>query len=81
MVALGSSFVATTLQLEVDMGQRLLAIVERVRRESKGLPDVDLARLNLRVGKPLSRTAFSLPDDPELVALAERVANELLKGD
>ena len=63
------------------MGQRLLAIVERVRRESKGLPDVDLARLNLRVGKALSRTAFSLPDDPELVALAERVANELLKGD
>ncbi len=61
------------------MGQRLVAIVERIRRESKGLPNVDLARLNLRVGKPLSRTAFTLPDEPELVALAERVADELLK--
>lgn len=62
------------------MGQRLLDIVERIRRESKGLPDIDLARLNLRVGRPLSRQAFSLPDDPELVALAERVMHELLEG-
>lgn len=60
------------------MGHRLVAIVERVRRESKGLPDVDLARLNLRVGKPLSRSAGTLPDDPELVERAERIARELL---
>lgn len=62
------------------MGQRLVAVVERVRRESKGLPDVDLARLNLRVGKPLSRLAATLPDDPELVARAERIAAELIGG-
>jgi hypothetical protein len=62
------------------MGQRLVAIVERIRRESKGLADVDLARLNLRVGRPLSRSAHSLPDDPDLVELAERIARELLEG-
>ena len=60
------------------MGQRLLEIVELVRNASKGLPDVALARLNLRVGKPLSRMALDLPDDPELVARAERVAAELI---
>lgn len=61
------------------MGQQLLAIVERVRRESKGLPNIDLARLNLRLGKPVSRNAAIMPDDPELVARAERLAVELLE--
>lgn len=60
------------------MGVRLLAIVERVRAESKGLPNVDLARLNLKVGRPLSRQALELPDDPQLVALAESIAREIL---
>lgn len=60
------------------MAARLMAIVERVRRESRGLPNVDLARLNLRVGKPLSRMALELPDDPETVRLAELAANEIL---
>ena len=60
------------------MGARLLAIVERVRTESKGLPNVDLARLNLKVGRPLSRQAAELPDDPTLVALAESIAREIL---
>ena len=60
------------------MGERLHAIVERVRLGSRGLPNVDLARLNLRVGRPLSRFARELPDDPQIVALAERVANEIL---
>lgn len=61
------------------MAARLLAIVERVRRESHGLPNVDLARLNLRVGKPLSRMALELPDDPETVRRAEAAAAEILQ--
>ena len=60
------------------MGMRLVEIVLRVRRESKGLPDVDVARLNLRVGKALSRLAAVIPDDPELVELAGRVAADIL---
>lgn len=61
------------------MGARLVAIVERVRSESLGLPNVDLARLNLRVGRPLSRMAAELPDDPQIVALAASVAEEILR--
>ena len=60
------------------MGAKLEAIVEHVRKNSKGLPSVDLARLNLRVGKALSRQAAELEDDPELVALAQKVADSLL---
>lgn len=60
------------------MGKRLLEIVERVRRHGRGLPNVNLARLNLRVGKPLSRYAEEMPDDPEVVALATEVATQLL---
>lgn len=60
------------------MGHRLHAIVERVRTESAGLPNIDLARLNLRTGRPLSRVARDIPDDPDLVALAEAVADEIL---
>ena len=60
------------------MGKRLLEIVDRVRNESRGLPNVNLARLNLRVGKPLSRFAEDIPDDPELVARARDVADQLL---
>jgi len=61
-----------------DVGHRLYAIVERVRTESSGLPNIDLARLNLRTGRPLSRIAMDIPDDPALVALAEAVADEIL---
>ncbi|MEM7152753.1 MAG: hypothetical protein AAF799_07915 [Myxococcota bacterium] len=50
----------------------------RVQTECSGLPAVSLARLNLRVGKPLSRMAALMPDDPDIVALAEKVAEELL---
>ncbi|MBL8684708.1 MAG: hypothetical protein JNK05_36365 [Myxococcales bacterium] len=60
------------------MGARLQAIVDRVRRESRGVVNVDLARLNLRVGQPLSRAAMEIPDTHELVAKAEAVANEIL---
>jgi hypothetical protein len=63
----------------MSMAARLQAIVERVRRESRGLPNVDLARLNLRVGKPLSRMALDLPDDPETVRRAEAAATEILE--
>lgn len=60
------------------MAARLAAIVDRVRRESRGLPNIDLARLNLRVGKPLSRMAMELPDDPETIRIAEAAAEEIL---
>jgi hypothetical protein len=63
-----------------DLGRRLQAIVDRVSRESTGLPAVDLARLNLKVKHALSRQALELPDDPELVRAAERAANEILKA-
>ena len=62
----------------LPMGQRLQDIVTRVQTQCKGLPAVSLARLNLRVGKPLSRMASLMPDDPDIVALAEKVADELL---
>jgi hypothetical protein len=57
---------------------QLIQIVEHVRANSRGLPNLDLARLNLKVGKPLSRLAGSLPDDPALVEAAWRAANEIL---
>lgn len=60
------------------MGLQLLQIVEYVRKNSRGLPNLDLARLNLKVGKPISRLAASLPDDPALVEAAWRAANEIL---
>ncbi len=60
------------------MGVRLVKIVEQVRNRADGLPNVDLARLNLKVGKALSRLAASLADDPQLVASAERAAQEIL---
>lgn len=60
------------------MGLQLLQIVEYVRKNSRGLPNLDLARLNLKVGKSISRLAASLPDDPALVEAAWRAANEIL---
>ncbi|HMU38285.1 MAG TPA: hypothetical protein PKE31_04685 [Pseudomonadota bacterium] len=60
------------------MGKRLVEIVEQVRTRSKGLPSVNLARLNLKVGKPLSRFAATLDDDPATVAAAERALKEIL---
>ena len=60
------------------MGARLVQIVERVRSRPNGLPNVDLARLNLKVGKALSRLAASIEDEPRLVAQAEQVAREIL---
>jgi hypothetical protein len=61
------------------MGARLQSIVDRVRRESRGVVNVDLARLNLRVGQPLSRMALDLPDTPELLSKAELAASEILR--
>ena len=60
------------------MGTRLVAIVDRVLTRPNGLPGVDLARLNLKVGKALSRFAATMDDDPELIARAERAAREIL---
>jgi hypothetical protein len=61
------------------MGERLLQVVEHIRVNSRGVPALDLARLNLRVGKPLSRFAATLPDEPALVASAWAAATEILK--
>jgi hypothetical protein len=63
-----------------SVGVLLQAIVDRVRQNPRGIPNVDLARLNLRVGKPISRLASELPDDPVLVEAAERAAQEILAG-
>lgn len=63
------------------MGVRLVQIVEQVRRGSRGLPAADLALLNLRVGKPLSRSAAMIPDEEKLVATARRVAKAILAED
>lgn len=60
------------------MGEKLKQIVEEVRAHSTGLVNVDLARLNLRVGRPLSRLADTLPDDADLVAKARDAADEIL---
>jgi len=60
------------------VGARLKAIVDDVRYNSKGLVNIDLARLNLRVGKPLSRLAAELADDDDLVARARSAADEIL---
>lgn len=61
------------------MGEKLLQVVEHIRVNSRGMPALDLARLNLKLGRPVSRVAASLPDDPELVASAWAVAEEILK--
>lgn len=63
---------------QVSMGEQLQSIVEHIRTNSRGLPSLDLARLNLRVGKPISRCAATLPDDPELVAAAWKAARAIL---
>ncbi len=52
------------------MGVELMKVVEYVRQKSRGASSVDLARLNLLVGRAISRSASSLPDEPELVERA-----------
>lgn len=64
------------------MGIELVKIVEHIRRNSKGLPNIDLARLNLKTGRPLSRQAAEIPDTPFLVKAAWAAAHEILsEGD
>jgi hypothetical protein len=60
------------------MGVVLVSVVDYVRRHSKGSTAVDLARLNLLVGRAVSRNAQALPDDPELVQRAWRHAHEIV---
>ncbi|MFT3765196.1 MAG: hypothetical protein QM820_06725 [Minicystis sp.] len=60
------------------MGVELQRVVDYVSRNTRGLAAVDLARLNLRVGQPLSRRAMLIPDRPDLVDLAWRSAREIL---
>lgn len=52
------------------MGVELAKVVEYVRKKSKGAAVVDLARLNLLVGRAISRNAMTLPDEPEFVERA-----------
>lgn len=52
------------------MGMELAKVVDYVRRKSKGAAVVDLARLNLLVGRAISRNALTLPDEPEFVERA-----------
>ena len=61
------------------MGDQLLQVVEHIRMNSRGVPALDLARLNLKLGRPVSRFAATLPDDPALVASAWAAAAEILK--
>lgn len=63
---------------EVRVGAELKRVVDYVNANSKGLPAVDLARLNLRIGKPISRSAMTLADQPELVERAWKYAMEIL---
>lgn len=63
------------------MGVELQRVVDYVTQRSTGLAAVDLARLNLRTGAPLSRAAARIADDPKLVELAWRVAVELVGGE
>ena len=62
----------------VSMGVELQRVVDYVKNNSRGLVQIDLARLNLRTRQPLSRSAMSVPDTPENVALAWAVARELV---
>lgn len=62
------------------MGLELQRVVDHVRTNSKGIVSVDLARLNLLVGKPLSRMATELPDEPKIVAQAWEAAREIIGG-
>lgn len=60
------------------MGVQLQEVVDYVRRQTRGIVSLDLARLNLKVGKPLSRAADKLPDDPAVVAAAWKAAREIV---
>jgi len=60
------------------MGHELRRVVEHVRLHSRGIVNIDLARLNLLVGKPLSRMASELPDEPKLVGAAWAAAREIV---
>lgn len=60
------------------MGVELQAVVDFVRGNSSGTPAVDLARLNLLVGRALSRNAAALADEPELVHRAWLCAREIV---
>jgi len=61
------------------LGKELVQVVEFVRGRARGNAVVELARLNLLVGRALSRSAEAIPDDPELVARAWTCAREILE--
>lgn len=60
------------------MGTKLVEVVDYVRRHSRGAPAVNLARLNLLVGRAISRSANTLPDDQEMLDKAWSSAREIV---
>lgn len=60
------------------MGAKLVEIVDYVRKHSRGAPAVNLARLNLLVGRAVSRSANTMPDEPELLDKAWSSAREIV---
>jgi hypothetical protein len=60
------------------MGIELAKVVDYVRLKSRGTAVVDLARLNLLVGRAISRNAMTLPDEPEFVQRAWFHARSIL---
>ena len=60
------------------MGVELVEVVDYVRRKSRGAAVVDLARLNLLVGRAISRNAMTVPDEPEVVQRAWFHARSIL---
>jgi hypothetical protein len=63
------------------MGAQLQAIVDRLRRESTGLVGIHLARLNLQTGRPLSRLASEIADEPALVERAQLICEQILRSE
>lgn len=60
------------------MGTKLIEVVDYVRKHSRGTPAVDLARLNLLVGRAISRSAAALPDETDVVQRAWASAREIV---
>ena len=60
------------------VGIELQKVVDYVTKSTCGLAAVDLARLNLRVGKPLSRFAMSIPDTQETITRAWQCARAIV---
>jgi len=63
------------------MGKALVEVVDFVRVRCRGGAAVELARLNLLVGRALSRSAAEIADEPELVERAWSSARSIVRDD